>query len=368
MLNPRRLGTIAVSISLYFFLILAVGLAAYLAYLRLNHKPFDLLRITPPENVPSGASASMDNPTPVVLPSEIPTFTAESINHISRRALYLTNIPDRPSTEIITYTVQSGDTLFSIAEHFKVKPTTLLWGNFDVLQDNPHLLKPGQILNILPVDGTFYQWKEGDTIEKVASQFKTDPQAIIDFVGNNIDLTKINEPNSGIQPDTWIIVPGGKRAIKDWGPPAITRSNPASARAYGPGSCGEVYEGAVGTGSFVWPTTEHSISGYNYDPGVHPAIDISGQIGNPVFAADSGVVVFAGWSEFGYGNLIVIDHGNGWQSAYAHLNAVGVSCGMSVFRGGAIATLGNTGNSTGPHLHFELIFNGAKVNPIDFVQ
>jgi murein DD-endopeptidase MepM/ murein hydrolase activator NlpD len=82
------------------------------------------------------------------------------------------------------------------------------------------------------------------------------------------------------------------------------------ARYYGPGSCGVIYEGAIGTGSFVWPTTEHFLSGYTFSA-IHPAIDIGGQISNAVYAADSGVVVYAGWSNYGYGNLIVIDHGNG---------------------------------------------------------
>ena len=100
---------------------------------------------------------------------------------------------------------------------------------------------------------------------------------------------------------------------------------------------------------------------------MHPAIDIGGQIGNAIYAADSGVVVYAGWSDYGYGYLIVIDHGNGWQSAYAHLSAVGVVCGQSVFQGSVIGGLGSTGNSTGPHLHFELVYNGAKLNPLNFV-
>ncbi|MCS6907366.1 MAG: M23 family metallopeptidase [Anaerolineales bacterium] len=345
---------------------IVLGIAVYLGWLRYQNQThsahiggFDV-------SVESNSLAQQTpEPTPISLP-DLPK--ANPSPSIVRHAVYLTIIPERSPTKVITYTVKSGDTLFTIAEKFNLKPATLLWGNYEVLQDNPHFLKPGQVLNILPVDGTYYQWQEGDTIEKVAQFFKTEPQKIIEFSGNNIDLTKIGEPNSGIEPGTWIVVPGGKRAIKDWGPPPITRKNPASARYYGSGSCGEVYEGAVGTGSFVWPTTERTISGYHYDPVVHPAIDIAGQIGNPVFAADTGVVVYSGWSDFGYGYLLVIDHGNGWQSAYAHLNSIAATCGMSVFRGGAIATLGNSGNSTGPHLHFELIYNGVKVNPLDFLN
>ena len=287
---------------------------------------------------------------------------------IARFALLHTTIPTRPRVDVINYTVESGDTLFVIADKFGLKPETLLWGNYDVLEDNPHLLKPGQVLNILPTDGTYYEWVENDSLSKVSGFFKVDPKAILEYPGNRFDLTVSTVENPGLEVGKWLIIPGGKRAIKDWGPPAISRTNPASAAYYGPGSCGKIYEGAIGIGAFVWPASERFISGYGYDPGVHPAIDIAGEIGNPIFSADSGVVVYAGWSNYGYGNLLVIDHGNGWQTAYGHLNSIGVTCGQSVFRGGVVATLGSTGNSTGAHVHFEMIYNGVKVNPRDFIQ
>jgi LysM repeat protein len=292
----------------------------------------------------------------------------ESSDSISRKINLKTIIPTRPRVNVITYTVETGDNLFLIAQNYGIKPATMLFGNYDALQDDPRMLKPKQVLNILPVDGAYHQWKEGDTLESVAQYYSVDPSAIINYPGNFLDLTEISQGKTGIQPGTFIIVPGGRRPIKDWGPPAISRTNPAVARYYGEGACGSIYEGAVGAGTFVWPTTDHSISGFTFDPGVHPAIDIAGAEGNPIYATDSGVVVFAGWSDYGYGYMIVLDHGNGWQSAYAHLSAVGVSCGQSVYQGGQIGALGNTGNSSGPHLHFELSINGAKVNPLDYVQ
>jgi hypothetical protein len=221
-------------------------------------------------------------------------------------------------------------------------------------------------LNILPTNGTYYQWNTGDSLASVASFFQVDENAIISYPGNYIDLTTAETSEPGIEPGAWLIIPGGKRPLKDWGPPAISRSNPASARYYGDGYCGSVYEGAIGTGTFIWPTAARSISGYGYS-GIHPAIDIAGAIGNAAFAADSGVVVFAGWSNYGYGYMVVIDHGNGWQTAYAHLSAVAVTCGQSVFQGGYIGAVGSTGNSTGAHLHFELVYNGAKPNPLDYL-
>jgi hypothetical protein len=286
---------------------------------------------------------------------------------ILRKVESRTIIPERSRVEVITYTVKRDDTLFGIAELFGLKPETILWGNFDILQDNPHLLKPDQVLNILPIDGTYYKLHEGETLAAIAAFFGVDLQAIIDYPGNHADLTALDSPTAGIQADQWIIIPGGKRAIKDWGPPAISRKNPAAARYYGDGSCGLISEGAIGTGTFIWPTTEHSISGYNFS-GIHPAIDIAGATGNPVFASDSGVVVFSGWSNYGYGYMIVLDHGNGYQTAYAHLSANSVGCGQSVFQGNYIGAVGNTGNSAGSHLHFELSYNGVKLNPLDYLR
>lgn len=287
---------------------------------------------------------------------------------VTRKLQLDTIIPTRPRVDVITYTVKTGDSLFSIAEMFNIKPETLLWGNYETLNDNPHLLSTGQVLNILPTDGTYYQWNTGDSLSKVAAFFKVDPQAILNYPGNKIDLTALADANNpGIQPGQWLIIPGGKRELKDWGPPAISRTNPASARYYGDGYCGSIYEGAIGTGSFIWPTGSHSISGYTYSA-IHPAIDIAGAVGDSVFAADSGVVVFAGWSNYGYGYMVVIDHGNGWQTAYAHLSAVAVGCGQSVFQGGYIGAVGNTGNSYGSHLHFEMVYNSAKLNPLDYVR
>jgi murein DD-endopeptidase MepM/ murein hydrolase activator NlpD len=302
---------------------------------------------------------------------DLPAFKVEPAlerTSLNRVAVLDTDIPARPRVDVITYTVQQGDSLFSIADDFELKAETILWGNFNLLEDNPHLLKTGQALNILPINGTYYQWHEDDQLAQVASFFKVDPQAIIEYPGNRFDLTEATVDDPGIESGKWLIVPDGWRPLKDWGPPAITRSNPASAAYYGAGHCGAVYEGAIGVGTFVWPTTSRQISGYHYAPPIHPAIDIGGQVGNPIYAVDSGVVVYAGWSDYGYGYLIVIDHGTGWQSAYAHLSAVGVSCGQSVFQGTVIGALGSTGNSSGPHLHFELVFNGAKVNPLNYLQ
>ena len=151
-----------------------------------------------------------------------------------------------------------------------------------------------------------------------------------------------------------IFIPNGYAEFPDL-TPIVTRSNPAVAYILGPGSCGSVYTGAIGTGTFVWPSKLHSLSGYHFDPSInHYGIDEAGALGYPIYATDGGVVVYAGWSEVGYGNMIIIDHGTGWQSLYAHLSEIDVGCGQSVSQGDTIGLMGSTGHSTGPHLHFEL--------------
>ena len=110
------------------------------------------------------------------------------------------------------------------------------------------------------------------------------------------------------------------------------------------------------------------LSGFDYNPSAnHPGIDIDGEEGDPVYAADSGVVVYAGWNDWGYGNVVVINHGNGWQTLYAHLSTFYVGCGQSVIQGGVIAAFGSTGNATGSHLHFEMMFEGTRADPDDYL-
>ncbi len=326
---------------------------------------------TIPENAGGVLVGPALTPTPVSYMSSLPPMSAPQEVQIAgvRRITGLhTTIPSRPRVEVIQYTVVKGDSVFGIADQFGLKPETILWANTGTLQDNPHRLQVDQELNIMPVDGTYHKWSQGENLSKVAEFYGVDAMAILEWPGNHFDIFERDLENVHIEPGTMLIVPGGERELIDYGPPRIPRDNPAIARTYGPGHCGTVSEGIVGDGLFIWPTTEHWLSGYDYNPAAnHPAIDIAGDTGNPVWAVDDGVIVYAGWSYSGYGNLIVIDHGNGWQSLYAHLNDYFIGCGESVFQGATIGTLGNTGNSSGDHLHFELMYITEKVNPWNFL-
>ena len=277
---------------------------------------------------------------------------------LSRQANIYTEFPVRPRVDIVRYTVQLGDSVFGIAGNFDIKPETLLMGNYSVLNDNPHLLKPGQELNILPVDGGYYEWQDGDLLAMVANRFHVEAQDIVDWVGNDLDPV-----NPQIEPGTWIMIPGGSRALTQWMIPTIARGSAGVGSTLGPGGCsGDFSGGAIGSGAFIWPTSSHDVVGNDYWSG-HLAIDLAVGIGEAVWAADSGVVVFAGWSYGGYGNVVMIDHGNGWLTLYAHLSGVAAGCGQSVAKGQTIGWGGSTGNSSGPHLHFETRSGGGFVNP-----
>lgn len=285
----------------------------------------------------------------------LPALTHATVVDDIQRGLFIkTNIPERLRYEPIRYTVVRGDSVFAIAKSFEITPETLLWANYDALNDDPHALRPGQVLNVPPVNGVFYQWQEGDTLESVATKFQASVDDILNWPGNKIDLT-----NPVIQPGQWVMVPGGKREFKQWIIPTIASGRSGTAPTSGSACAG----GAVGSGAFTWPADNHYLSGNDYWSG-HLGIDIAAGEGAAVYAADSGVVTMSagGWN-YGYGNVIQIDHGNGYATLYAHLSVRNVSVCQSVSRGQLIGRAGNTGNSFGAHLHFEVRQGGGFVNP-----
>ena len=302
-------------------------------------------------------------------PISAPVLDIPIIDGIARSAQIHTNIPNRPRNEITTYTVQDGDTVFGIAEKFGLEPQTVLWGNYEILLDDPHSLKPGQELNILPVNGVYWQWLGGLSFGSWAEFYGVTAADIIEYPGNNIDTKSVGDyENANIPVETWLIIPNGKRDFVSWSAPlGVTRENPASARVLGAGACDPVSGGAVGYGYYVYPTNKHYLSGFDYSTKTnHLGLDFAGNEGEGVYAADAGVIVYAGWNDYGYGNMIMIDHGNGFQSLYAHLSAFNVGCGQSVGQGEVIGAVGSTGRSSGSHLHFELMA-GMKVNPWDYL-
>ena len=292
---------------------------------------------------------------PALLGGELPTADP---GDVGRLADIHTIIPTRPRYEVTQYTVVQGDTLFIIADKFNLDPETILWGNA-ALAENPNLLSVGQELNILPVDGALRIVQAGDTLDKIAQAYHGTVEGIVNFPGNDLDPS-----DPVITNGQYIIIPGGWRDSVAWQLPVITRSTGPSANTGEPGACAGPFSGPTGSNTFVWPANNHYLSGTDYLPNGHPGIDIAAGMGAPIYASDSGVIVFAGLSYRGYGNLIIVDHGNGWQTAYAHLSQINVFCGGSVFQGQLIGLSGSTGNSTGAHLHFEMRHSQfGRVNP-----
>ena len=287
---------------------------------------------------------------------QLPPFSLDFSSNpiqVSRAKDLHTEFLSRPRIEILKYEIREGDNLFGISEKFNLDPETIFWGNWYMLGGDPHILRPGQVLNILPVNGVLHKWSAGEGLNGVAKFYGVTVEDIINWPGNNLD-TNINRSLPPIEQGMELVVPGGRREPPSWQMVRITRSDPAVAKVLGPGYCGSVYSGLIGDGVFGWPTASASISGYYYIPGVHEAIDIGGAVGLGIFASDDGVIVYSGWNDWGYGLVVVVDHGNGWQTLYAHLSQINAGCGQSVSQGEIVGLMGCSGNCTGPHLHFEM--------------
>ena len=271
---------------------------------------------------------------------------ALSGSSLQRAIVPFTIIPEKPQEGMQAYTVQPGDTVLGIAERFGLKPESVQWANPN-LELNPDLLRVGDQLEILPVDGALHRVLANETLSAIAAKYKVSVGDIVAFGANGLA-----DSASPISLGTNLIIPGG---VKPYVAPQVFAYNGSV-----PGSA------TKGSGAFAWPTsgsiTQRFWSG-------HKAIDIGSWTGAPVKAADSGHVIEARYGSYnnGYGNSVLIDHGNGFVSLYAHLNSIYVRQGENIARGQSIGTVGNTGNSTGPHLHLEIRYQGAGRNPLSYL-
>lgn len=247
----------------------------------------------------------------------------------------------KPRFEIMDYEVVSGDTLASIADKFDISVDTIKWAN----SLKTERLIPGQTLRIPPVTGIVHKVTPGETIYSIAKKYKSDAQKILNFPANDFADLDTFALNVG----QILFVPDG--VMPDAAP--VFKSAPVPQFIAGVG------------GKFQWPTqgiiTQYPVS-------YHMAVDIANHAAPPVAAGDTGKVSFAGCIKYGYGCHIIIDHGEGYQTLYGHLQAMYVSAGNSVGRGQVIGKMGSTGRSTGTHLHFEVRKNGVLLNPLSFLK
>ena len=251
-------------------------------------------------------------------------------------------------SEPIEYTVQPGDVLGKIAEKFGVSTNTILWENNLTWSS---VIKPGQKLTILQDSGISHKVKSGDTILAIAKEYQTDAQKII-------DANKLADA-SDISIGEELFIPNGVKPT-----PVVTSYKPRVS-AYSDENYAPAADVDTGT-KLLWPVLSKRITQY-YHLG-HLAIDIGDKIGDPIYAAESGKVEVAGWNNGGYGNYVIINHGNGLKTLYGHASKLLVKAGDSVSRGQTIALIGSTGRSTGPHLHFEVRLNNSKQNPLNYVK
>jgi LysM repeat protein len=198
------------------FSVLSIAAAVFLAqaYYRQNSRA-STVNVNPSSN-PAAAAESQSIPAP---------FENPVMQGIARAAQPHTNVPSRPRQDIMTYIVQEGDTVFGIAEKFGLEPQTILWGNYNTLLDDPHSLRPGQTLNILPVDGVYWEWLGGIPFGEWAEFYGVTAAEIIEFPGNKLDPNSVGDyNNANIKAGTWLIIPGGKREFVNWSAPlGVTR-------------------------------------------------------------------------------------------------------------------------------------------------
>lgn len=262
----------------------------------------------------------------------------------------------------VNYTVQSNDTLESIKNKFGLGDIcTIVWSNE---RNRVSPLRPGAEITIPPVDGVYAKVREAVTIQELAENTGVDAFTIIDSPYNASALLEAR-PDSLLVEGLQVMVPGGNggncniwvanASITGSGGQAVT-SNTGQFSLWG---CNANVTG----GGF--PTLNPLAGGYQFFQGfsfAHTGVDLSANEGTPVGAAGAGTVVFSGWNEYGYGNTIVIAHGTTF-TLYGHLSSRSVSCGQDVSGGQTIGTVGNTGRSSGPHLHFEI--RNAGFVPLD---
>lgn len=246
--------------------------------------------------------------------------------------------------EISSYIVREGDSLSAIASMFGVSVNTILWAN-DLKKVTG--IKPGDTLVILPISGVRYTVKSGDTLKSIADAHKGDAADILAY--NQLDT------ETDIQVGDTIVIPGGEvDAPKTPAPLKVTIKKGIKGS-----TAVSTYKDTGSTGYFTKP-----LRSYIKTQGIHGfnGVDLADPVGTPVYAAATGDVILAKYAGYngGYGAYVVIKHPNGTQTLYAHLSEDDVTVGQHVDQGEHIGAVGNSGRSTGPHLHFEV--RGA-VNP-----
>lgn len=267
-----------------------------------------------------------------------------------------TIVPNRSRSSMTSYTVLRGDTIDTISRRFGLSRETVAWCNS---YRKAQILFTGDVLNIPPSDGACHTViaSQGKDISAIAEQYGIDdPFRIIDAPAN--DLPEIS-PDTQLPSGTRLFIPGGVGSIITWDVQVeedAAGNVIAFARGH-PNSCG-----AVPGGGTYWTNPLPSGSYVRGFYAGHSGIDIAARTGTPILAANGGPVLYAGWNSWGYGNTVVIGHGP-FSTLYGHMSSLAVRCGNVVAAGQIIGYVGSTGNSSGPHLHFEIRYRNQPQDP-----
>ncbi len=281
-------------------------------------------------------------------------FLSAEDGSLSRPTLLNTVVSGLARDNITTYKISEGESYWTIAYKFEITIDTLRWVNNI---DDINKIKPGQELVIPPANGLVHTVKDGDDLDKIAQLYGID---------KNVIAQKNKLADASIAKDQQLFIPGARKYTK----PNFNASVPASAYGY------NFWDGPIqnGSGSFIWPIRSSGRFITQYFTWVtkyykHTGIDMDWRNGTDIIASDAGTVVavVSGWGG-GYGNHIIIDHGNGYQTLYGHIAKSLVNVGQNVSAGQSIAVMGNTGRSTGQHLHFEIRYDGVALNPLAYVK
>lgn len=274
------------------------------------------------------------------------------------------NVVKRVRKGVETYTVKAGDTLGTIARDFDIDVGTILWANN--LSERQYI-RPGDELKILPVSGVLVAVKSGDTLGGIANKYS----------GELEEIMKANDLKDEIVPvGKELIIPGGEPPVivqertiavsRDrLREPGVTQYSAPAESTVSVSKPADKVEQQIST-KLLWPTSGHVIT--QYYGWRHTGLDIDGDYTSPLYASEDGVVEVSGWNSGGYGLQVLIRHPNGIKTRYAHASKLFVKAGDSVKRGQVIAMMGSTGRSTGSHIHYEVIVNGTKVNPLLYIR
>jgi murein DD-endopeptidase MepM/ murein hydrolase activator NlpD len=264
-----------------------------------------------------------------------------------------------------TYTVKKNDTISQIAERFSLSMTELRDANPRHKESNAYL-QIGEVLNLNVVEKPIHVVAEAKLIREENIPFKTTYVSDATLWRGQYKTIKAGESGSK-EVEYSVIFENGQELERIEVAEVIT-SDPVTKQVASGTKYIMASRGDGGSGQVAWPLRGRITSPYGWrSSGFHDGLDIAGNIGDPIYAADAGVVTFAAWGG-GYGYLIKLDHGDGLETRYAHMSKFKVSYAQEVKRGDLIGLVGNTGNSTGPHLHFEVRINGVTKNPINYLN